>query len=112
MRQIIAFLLFVMAVTTQADTNSGFDEICDLYGSYEYSGESVGELWFILGERVEQSVSDIPALQIYSALNVADPCSRYDVFQEVAEDQLSRGWRCEQMERLLNVARSENCSGQ
>ena len=109
MRKLKALVICVILVAVQAVAESGLDEICDIYASHEYSGESVGELWFILGDRVTATITDVPALEIYSALNVASPCSRYELFQEVAQEQLSRDWQCLEMSSLLNAAKPERC---
>lgn len=112
MRCLSVLALLMMSITARADARSGFNEICNIFSSHEYSGESVGELWFILGEKVDQQVSDIPVLQIYNALKVSDQCTRYDVFREVADEQLSSSWQCLEMQSLLNIAKPGDCDRQ
>lgn len=109
MKRFSFLTLVVMSFTVQAERQSGFDDICAIYGGYEYGGESVGELWLILGDDVVESVSDVAALQVYSALNDVDQCSRYEVFQDLAEDVQNEAWECPEMRDLLNTAKPENC---
>jgi len=109
MKTALPIFLIAMSVGAQAEGQSGFDDICAIYDGYNYNGETVGEIWLILGEDVIEGVSDISALQVYSALNDVDPCSRYEVFQEVAEDVQNKVWECPEMEDLLDTAKPEDC---
>jgi hypothetical protein len=98
---LLAFWLPAAAGTSA----SGFDEICTIYAEYEPSGnETVGEIWFLLGDEVDARVTSTEALQAYSAAELSNPKERYQLFEDAARAPTGKDWSCEPMKEILDSA--------
>lgn len=106
--QSIIFIFFISFSLTACAADNDFNIVCDIFRELQNKSDLVKltpqQRETFVTKRVNKTLKTSSAARIsWKAIVSAEPDQRYEIYQDGAEDVLSKVWKCEAMRRLAST---------